>query len=286
MHRIAPWLAALLALLVACAPAAAQGHLQTFPDRSAFEAAVGEERQSVSFEDLTELTEMQTYSAEGVTFSSPNGDTGDLQVVGPDYYGFPQLTSKALTSNRNYSPMVMTFDPPAGAVGLDVLCLPEGESVVLKVEGTAASGSFEESFPLALAAETPTFVGVRVQSGSITRVTVSNAPDQLLYVTVDNVSYVPGEQGDPLGAALDRLSRSIHEGRENGAIRSRSLARLLQSKVEVTRVAVERNLRGVAASVLRTVRSKVRAQQGKKISRERASELIDLTNECLELLRR
>lgn len=255
-------------------PAKAQAY-RTFTDRTAFQAATGSGLNTVDFEALEDDTTYRTLEFPGVVFSSTDGDLQDLLVISPELYDFPALRSRVLLSNRNANPMILDFSPQVNAVGLDVLCLPTGDGVVVTVEGDGGTASY----PVPLTEGGPAFFGV-IAAGGIRRVTVANPEGQFRFVAVDNVSY--GALGDPLARCLDDLKAALAAGRADGSIRT--LGCSLETKLATARSLLEAGRPGEAAACLRALGNEIRAQRGKKISAARADQLLAILARCLELL--
>ena len=275
MKRFPLFLAAAAMLWLGGArPAAAQS--QVFADRATWAASAGTV-QTRDFEELSDDQFFQTVSYDGVTFSSLDGTTEDLRPVSPETFSFPSLLSRALASNLNFNPMVATFSPAVRAVGLDVLVVPTGRSLSVTVE----TGAGSQQLDVALTDGGPAFVGFIAPSG-ITRVTVANAPDQEVFVCVDNVSYggVP-DGGNPALAKLDALKASVEAGMADGTIKK--VGKSLLKKVASARAAAVRGKNQPATKKLKAFKNQVTAAK-KKIAPAKAAELQALADECIALL--
>jgi hypothetical protein len=250
-------------------------------DRGEFATLTGQMTQ-LDFEDQADSTYHQQVQYPGVTFHSLDADPQDLLVISPESYSFPALRSKVLLSNRNFHPVVMDFSATAGAVGLEGIRLPEGDRVVVTVEGNGVT----ESFEVLLAQGGPQFVGVVSNAGPITRVSVGNPEGVSEFVAVDNVCFGEaaggGEEEDPLGDCLDRLAAAIQAGRADHSIRMPGQS--LERKVQLAMAAAENARYRRAGVLVKALKLQIRAQRGKKITTAKADELMALCDECVAAL--
>jgi hypothetical protein len=276
---------ALLLLVLALfwsSPAAAQD-LTLFSDPTAFARATGSDLPCVDFDELESLTQYAQLSYGGVTFSSASDEANALMALGPD--ALPALSSTVLLANRETGtepePLVVEFSPAVTAVGLEVLSLlndgsisPAGSSIVLTVEGREGSQTLE------LQPGAATFIGLIAETGSISKIKLSNPAGQKRFVAVDNVCY--GDAGEPTLLSLDRLAAAIAAGRRDGTIVG--LGDSLEAKVKAARAAAEAGDLEGAEEALTALAHEIRAQRGKKITAATADALLALIQESLDAL--
>jgi hypothetical protein len=281
MTRISAWTAGFVAIGLFCSarPASAQQY-RMFTDRAQFGSAV--DAQSITehtFEELGDGSYYQRVEYAGLSLRSLDDDPQDLLVISPESYSFPALRSKVLLSNRNFHPMVMDFSTAPAAVGLEGIRLPQGDMIVITVEGTGGT----ETFEVAVVQGGPQFVGFMASTGSVTKVSVANPPGVNEFIAVDNVCFggaAVDEGGeDPLGDCLERLSAAIAAGRADGSIRS--LGQSLEHKMDLIRAAAGAGRYRRVGMLLRALKLQVRAQRGRKIATARADQLQGLIAECL-----
>jgi hypothetical protein len=275
----------LLAALLAPRPAAAE--TQTFSDRAAFSAAAGAGLGCVDFEELEDWSFFDVLTYPGLEVGSHLGSPTDLLVLSPDSFSDPALTSRVVLANRDFGPVILTFDAGVNAVGLDVLTLdPSGSQPSVGVVVTVESSTGAQSFPIPLASGGPAFFGIITPGETISRVTVENTPGQERYVGVDNICSGTAADGEPepdlLQQRLSDLLAAIAAGRADGTIRQVGPA--LKAKARAARKQAAAYRRKAAAGSLRALIKQTRAQRGKKIAAGRADQLIALANECLSLL--
>lgn len=268
--------AAMLALGLLGKPLPAAAQAQVFTQRGAFDAAVGAVQSRVDFEDQVDGAVAPALEYPAGRFRSVDNDPNDMVVLGPESAG---LSSKAAVSNRNFNPLVVDVLQSGNAVGLDVLSLSPDGSVGDSLVITVDSGGVSQQIDVALT-NGGGFVGV-VSSAPVTGVSVANPAGVQMFVGVDNVAFASVSEGDPLTACLDKLGAAIDEGIADGSIRR--VGPVLKRKLNRVRELLTEDHPRAARNHLRALGHHVRAHRGKKITRERANQLLGLVEECLKL---
>jgi len=285
-----------LGLGLQSAPASAQFLYHS--DRAAFVTAVGGGLDAVNFDELSDGVQLPPLTYPGITISSPAFSPTPLTAVGGG--SVPGLSSTAILANDasfgDPSPLIFDLAPGVQAVGLDVYSLlpgdfisPPGTALLISVTGT--NGSDLQFVPLTPGG--PTFFGVVASVGTVTNITVLNAPGQPRFVAADNVVFgnlpvVPPPDPedpptvDPVDEALDALEASVAAGRADGSIKK--LGSSLEDKLGQVRLALVDEDEATAADALKSLANQVKAQRGKHIQTGRANEILELIADTLALL--
>lgn len=260
----------LIALTVAlCSTVAARADAQqpvVAATRAEFHAAVGAALHTHDFEGPTGF--LRKLELPPAAFSSLDGSDQDLFILGPET--LPALPGNVLASNQNSNPLVVDLAPGTNAVGTDLLSLVVGTRLLVTV--TTPAG--ETSFPVDVATDAPTFVGVVVPGGQITRVTVT--PEAGAYAATDNFAAgtVVAPPADPLRAALEALVACASEGVADGSIRHP--VKPLETHLAKVLRAYEKGKQPQFDNALGAFANFVRARSGKSIHPARAAQLLEL----------
>lgn len=290
MARPLSWTAvALVALLWAPRPAAAQ-QLQLHTTPAAFQQAGGTNLACVDFEDLAHTDQAATFQYGNLTLSTDSTQTYALAALGPEL--LPPPLSMLVIGNDVLDPagvpppLYLDFAQPVTAVSLDVLTLyqdlsisPLGETLVVSVEGTDGV----QSVSVALTPDGPTFVGITATGGTISRITVANAPDQFGFVAVDNICH--GQlalPSDTVEEQLEELTDTVAAARQSGEIKK--LGRSLEEKIANAQAAYAAGDIPGTREALKSLGNQVRAQRGKHITTAAADLLLQQIQETLAAL--